>query len=436
MIRKSPLLPSHSSPLPSANGLRRLQIGAVLALFGIAAFLFAWRSSGDDLSSSYVGCRVVAAGQLQHLYSIDARAFDRVDDPVWKQIAGQTGFPATGILHPYVQTPLWALSLEPLCTRTRYRTFQGIFLALEIGCFSAFLWTIAVNWTPSLFHPGWMVLIALVFYTSDPVRYALTFAQTHILYILLTILALQCDRKRPVLAGALLALAAAVKITPAYFFLYWLILRRWKPAASFAATSALLVAVSTALLGWPLFDEYLHVLSGVSNVLLVSYNNQSFPAAMMSHAFPSSEMIHWTPHLLPPWLKMLTSALAVASTVVGGWLDRRSPDRAPLGAIFALVGVTVFTPIAWTHYFFILIIPVMVGLEYLRSSRPYALLAALALICVLNLVPHRAFHYRLRSRTCAAVLSMAVLFDLGRRYRGEGQRLLSPSPAQSEKIET
>ena len=392
---------------------RPLQIILVLAAFGGLAFLFGWRKTGDDLSSSYVGCKVLAAGEAGHLYNRDPKMFDRVTDPVWVEIGRESKF--TGILHPYVQTPLWGIALEPICTRTSYRTFQALFLIIEVFCFSALIWLAAVYWVPRLFHPGWIALICAVFYASDPVRYALILAQTHAIFVLLTVVALVCARRRPILAGALLAGAAAVKITPAYFVIYWLLTRRMKAAASFVGFSAAFVAATIAVGGWSIFSQYLHVLSGVSNILLVAYNNQSFPAWLMSHRYPANEMTSWNPHPLPAAIKVITSALALMSAVVGGWMDRDSEGRPPYGAIFTLIGVTIFTPIAWTHYFFILIVPVMMFLDQGVRRRSYALLALAVLICALNVVPHRTLQYRFRSRFYAGALSMLGLVLIRRR---------------------
>jgi hypothetical protein len=411
---------------------QRVQVFLILSAFALAGF-YAYRSTpGDDLSSSYLGCRVLAAHQPDHLYSHDPASFDRIDDPVWNGFVGTPLFKTVGRVHPYVQTPLWAYAIEPLCTHTGFSEFRSIFLALEVTLFSALLWLVASAWTPQLLHPGWMAVIAFAFWISGPVRYSLQLVQTHILFLFPAVLALVLAGRYPWLAGALLAAAAEVKITPGYLFLYWILVRRYKAALSFLACSVGLVLITGLTTGWALYNTYLQNLSTASNVLLVAYNNQSLAAWAMGFRYTATDLNSWQVHPLPAILRAASVLLTILASVAGGLLDRKWPDGPPFGAVFALIACTIFAPIAWSHYFFLLVIPCMMLAAGLRARRSLTMMAILSLAIALNVVPRRYMQGNLhvvRPQFYAAALSLAALVLLRRRANemaglgqsGEGQ---------------
>lgn len=361
-------------------------------LLVIALFVFAgvhtWSGNtdtGDDLSSSFIGCRIVASGEaLHHLYSHDPTDFTSIGpDQLWPDIADEGNF--TGMLHPYVQTPLWAFLLRPLCTRLGFLAFQKVFAVLMLGSLALTVWLIARFWTPSLFHPLPVALTLLLVWFSQPFRYSMFLMQTHALFLCMCIAGLLlAERRRPLLSGFLLAFAASVKLTPCLILLYWLVTRRWRAAASMAGWFVVLTAATIAATGLPLFRLYLSEIGRLGHLLLVAQNNQSFAAWWMAHFYPAAEAAKVTILPLPAGVRIVSSATMLALTLAGAWLDRRHPaSRVPLGALIALVAATLFAPIAWTHYFILLIAPLMLFAQQLLDRRtlwlaPF-LLGALAL---------------------------------------------------------
>ena len=431
------------------NRTNTLLILVVLLLFsswGVARHLHMY---GEDLASSYVGCRLLAAGEGSHLYSHDSRIFSVVGDGAWYAMAQRSGYTALQYLHPYVQTPLWAWSLQPICTRMNFRPFCDGFIAVFMICTSALLFLVARYWTPALFHPGKIAVVFAVLYVSEPFKYSIFLAQTHILFLLLSVTALLLARRdRSILAGIILALAAMVKITPGFLCVYWLMTRQWKAAVSFVLAFAFLTALGVVALGPGITRAYLHSLSENGNVLLVAFNNQSFAGWWMGRRFPRSEITNWWIYPLPAVLKVISLALCVGGTTVGGWLDRRAgglehateaPGRPPYGAAFALVAATAFTPIAWGHYYILLVIPgMMLFAAYMEDRRPLWL-GFLVVIIALNLYPisygsvhliYKSFSL-VRSQFYSGLVAMTALLSLALlRSRGEGRVLPSRSPWQ------
>ena len=386
--------------------------------------------TGDDLASSYIGCRLVATDQGPHLYAFDPHDFAAVGpDDEWETAANDGNY--NSWLHTYVQTPLWAWSLQPLCTRVNFSTFDHIFDALTLVSFAILVWLVARIWSPRLLHPGAIAVVLLALWFTTPFKYAMTLMQTHIFFVLLTIGALMlASRRRPLLAGTLLALAAAVKLTPAIFLVYWLLTRRYRAALTFIAVSVLLLVLARVTAGPELFAQYLATLHRVSGTLLVSQNNQSLAAWWMGHHYPPLEVCFLNIHPLPRSVQLLSTTLILLSSLFAGWLDRRHTARSlppstaedttssfPLGALFLLIAATVFTPIAWTHYFIVLLPALMVLADLALARRSLAIAIAISTMLALNLRPIASDviniavgrHAILRSQFFAGILCLVTL---------------------------
>lgn len=376
----------------SAASSRKLaSILLILVVFVSYGFVRYRNSTGDDLASSYVGSRLLIAGQSEHLFSHDSDSFAEVgedEDSAWVPVAEQGSF--HGNLHPYVQTPLWGYLLEPLCRRVDFRTFNQIFCLLSMLCFAGLIWLTVRYWCPSLFHPLPVALAAILLTLSEPFRYAMYLSQTHVLFIFLMIASLILEQKEHEwLAGFLLACAAAVKVTPGILVLYWLLRRRWTAAISAAVWSAVFWIAARAAVGPALWQAYVDTLHRISHVLLLALNNQSFAAVVMQHFYPGYDL-HRTQILpLPSTVRVLSSIFMLAFAAVGGWIDHRrvrltaSRIAAPLGAMVTIIAATIFVPIAWTHYSIVLLVPLLILVDKnraLNSRLEWALIAAILLL--------------------------------------------------------
>ena len=356
---------------------------------GLVYFNVVVGADGDDLASSYVGCRLIATGQQAHLYAHDPRNFAAIgpDDP-WQEAADRGGY--TAFLHPYVQTPLWGYALVPICRHTSWPEFQWIFASLALLSFAALVYVVARCWAPALLHPAWLACVLLAVWFFTPFQYSMRLMQTHVFFVLATVAAvLLANRRRPLVAGLLLALAATVKITPGVLVIYWLVRRQWRAALSAAAWSAVLWLLTRLIAGPQLMATYSATLQWISHTLLPAMNNQSLAAWWMDFSI-QVKFDSFRPLPLPSGLRLVCSGLLVLTAVLGGWLDRRHNDRsgvAPMGALVTMVGATAFAPIEWTHYSIVLIVPLMVFAQYARPQRAPWLWGVMAAIVLLNLPP-------------------------------------------------
>ena len=409
------------------------QILVVLIAF-VLILLKISSSGGTDLTNPYVSCRLILAGEISHLYAYDPGSFNYVSDPVRSNVGTAAGIPLTTALTPYMQTPLWPYVLQPLCGSMNFPAFNAVFGVFIAICFAALIWLTGRHWTTRFFQPQWVLLMALLWIRADPLRDAMELTQTHVIFLLMSLLAIVLARsKRPVWAGVLLALAAAVKITPGFLVIYWLLTKQRKAAVSFMVASVAVFAATVLLTGRTATIDYMHSMSRVSHVLLLSRGNQSFAAWWMGGFYPRGESLTFRNLPLPAALKVACFVLVLLSTIAGAYFDRQLEVRgeesiAPYGAVFAMLGATMFTPITWLHYYIILVIPLILILDEQLRRRSYLLIGLFGMIVALasspNLLRHAGYMHLpvpdlVRGQFYAGLLTMFALWFIYWRQRGE-----------------
>lgn len=377
-------------------------------LFVVASTVAFIGAPGDDLSSSYMACRLLAQGETEAIYAHDEQLFHVVENPAWNAAASEANF--QGFLHPYVQTPLWAFLLRPLCTNMEFPLFQGIFLFL--AAFALALTVFVVTSALSFKYPNTLFATALLWlWLSLPFEYGMLLTQTHAIFVAASVSAmLLAERRYEVPAGLLLSAAAAVKITPLLLGVYWLATGRWRALVSLMVGSLLLFFLGWLVTGTEVMTAYIDTLRRISNTLLVSYNNHSIPALIMAPHYVE-EITNW--RILP-----LPSALSIAATIAGTLLILTSGlarrHGAPEGATLSLslLGMTAFPPIAWSHYYIILVVPIMWMGTQPKLRIPALVVAAIACI------PHTEY----RTLVYAALASILIcLVELLSSKRSEAR---------------
>jgi len=238
----------------------------------------------------------------------------------------------------------------------------------------------------------WALAFLLV---CNPLQQQVFQGQLNALLLLLVTLAWSADRSgKPGWSGVWLGLATAVKFYPALLFLPALWNRRWATlgagAAAFAAVSALAVGV----LGVETYRAYfLDVLPRVSvfrnewfNISLIGYWDKLFDAGAVCG--PKGFFVR--PIAAIPWLARGLTVLSVGA-LVAAWIVvvRRSRTPASRDQAFGLglILMMIVSPIAWQHYFLILLPAVAIlGRWLFMEGRSPALRCAFGLIVTLLFV--------------------------------------------------
>lgn len=235
---------------------------------------------------------------------------------------------------------------------------------------------------------GWALLPALALAFGNPLLQHLCCGQLGALLLLLITGAWVADRRgHGAAAGALLAVATAIKLFPGFMFLYFVLKGKWRTVFVGAATFVALTALTAAVLGPHAFVEY--VTQSMPEVS--KYRGTWANASLVGfwQRLLSADSDRAVPLVRSAWLPGVAYLLSV--TVVVSALARvtlRSRTRATDDLAFALfpIGMLLASPITWDHSFILLLMPILLVAHQL--SQPELLRGAFRLtLAVLWLNP-------------------------------------------------
>lgn len=235
---------------------------------------------------------------------------------------------------------------------------------------------------PAQLGRGRAAQLALAFSAAaiwlEPERTNLKYGQVNVLLTLLVLVDLTWieQGRHPRLGGALIGVAAGIKLTPALFAVYLLATRRYRAAATAAAAFGATVAIAFALAPgdaaryWTLsFLDPAHV-GRIQNVA-----NQSLLGALAR--------VLGTLSVGPVWLPA-----AAAAGGAGVAFAARAGRAGQAAQAFALCAVTslLISPISWSHHWVLavpaLLVAVVAAAQRWPSRTAVAGLAAVAVVAV------------------------------------------------------
>lgn len=199
-----------------------------------------------------------------------------------------------------------------------------------------------------------------------PFRHQMVQGQLNLVLLLLITGAWAADRSdRPIGAGALVALAAAIKLFPAFLFLYFVLRGRWRAVTAGIVVFVLITTVTALVLGPQAYADYfLHVLPRTS-LWRSDWHNLSLSGVWFKlfdprKQFPPVEIrpLLWSPVLA--WAGMGCSAAALMALLYRIVPQLRAPKDADLGFALCVVAMLLVSPITWDHYLLLLALPVAV----------------------------------------------------------------------------
>jgi alpha-1,2-mannosyltransferase len=221
--------------------------------------------------------------------------------------------------------------------------------------------------------------IAAILVWAEPVRQTLGFGQINLLLMLLV--AADCLVRHPRWPrGTLIGIAAAIKLTPALFLLFFIARRQWRPVivatASFLSANLLALAVAPA----DSVQYWLHTMFDLNNrVGVAHYTNQSLRGMLHRYGLdPGVESVLWCG----------LSLIAVGCAwFVAARLRARGEDALALFVIAA--GGLLASPLSWSHHW-VWIAPALVALTYawLRLSKVSLVVLIAILATIFGIGPH------------------------------------------------
>jgi uncharacterized membrane protein YdcZ (DUF606 family) len=383
-------------------------------LFVLATGVMGWNAPAYDLRASYVAGKLVALGQGGHLYDQVGQDAAREDHSAWAQAAMLGGIQDRTVT-PYIQAPLWAWFIAPFAKSLSVSTFKRIFLGLTAACMVGIVFSATRQWAPRLASPWWRAGLLAALFVTVPYRTSIELGQTHILFLYLVTQAIIAEQRgRFVLAGIVLAVCAYTKITPMWIALTWLSYGNRRAAASFAVSSAVLVAATPLACGWANLASFLVNLAHNATSVLLTFNNDSLASVLLQGRLDQDTAFRFQPVHIPVWVSCLSNAALLTSAIVIGLYERTREGRR-IGPIFTLVAATVFTPLAWNHYFVVLVLPMILFVDLARQRRAAWWLVPAVVVLVLNIPPlayaggSSLWVVALRSQFWAALLCLIML---------------------------
>ncbi len=298
----------------------------------------------SDLRVNYIGALALREG------------LNPYDNAVALQVAGREAI-------PYVGTRLWAMVTNPPTAMLYFAPYSSMPLAAARLVFLAvnhlaLLTTAVLTWRlvrPALPPAVWLGLVLGVVTLLDPFLLAFRLGQVDLIIgLALAAAAYRLRNGDDTWGGALIGLAAILKIAPGLLALYLLWRGRWRALAGLAATVGAAGALSLVLAGPEVWQYYLTV--RLPDLLAGSalFNNLSLPGLIL-RVFMGPELAQGYLDMQPdiPLARLLIAvALLAAIGVTAGALGRttRSGRSFVLEFSLAVVAALVVSGVTWPHY--------------------------------------------------------------------------------------
>ncbi|KAF0676626.1 glycosyltransferase 87 family protein [Profundibacterium mesophilum] len=340
---------------------------------------------GDVLLAPHVSSDLLAlhlaAGSLAEglpIYAPPELPFTMRPPEGWTARAAAIGHDAP--IYPYIYPPLWAALLAALPDPPSFA-----FLRMSANLLNPLLLLAGSVAAWRAMRPGpplWLFVAAgqLIAYGTVIGGVALMQNQPQILVSVLVLFTLERMRAgAEARAGAILALAAAIKLYPALYAVLWLASGNWRALGGFAAAGGGLAALSITLAGWPLHADFLSVISSISRsaiIIPLSFGLDGLVGgllgggtAVVAAAAPGAAGLpEWLVLEKPaPWLWATRALLVAALCGLALWAHRcAAPRRIRSVWPAAMIVLSLAGPLAWSYHF---LAPALLAPGLLCASR-------------------------------------------------------------------
>lgn len=259
----------------------------------------------------------------------------------------------------YVNFPLLAYLFVPLSRLPKELAGGLFFLIGYISILPLSYWL--VKFSDLKGWVRWVVLVLLA--VNGPLDYSIWLGNTtHLIMLVLVILLWLFKQNRHWLAGVLLGGIGLIKIPLILPAGYFFIRKQWRLVGGGILIVAVVLGLSLLLVPFSLNSTWLNrcILSSAGNPV-AAYNNQSVVGYLAREFMPGNT--GWDP-LLPTveykWASSIAMLLLYTPVLVMLFLGRkisRFSGILLLEFFIVLVCSLLTSPISWTHYFMLLLIP-------------------------------------------------------------------------------
>lgn len=241
-------------------------------------------------------------------------------------------------------------------------------------------WLLLVRLADLGTNERWMLLLLIA--ANGPLHYSLKEGNTAHMGLAALALGLYFLRSgRDIAAGAVLSIGALLKLPLLLYGVYFLLRRRWSAVFSFGAVFLSAALLSVLVFGWEMIHRWFDLCVRHGSDPLGAWNNQSVGAFFVRLMSGTEILEDWSPHALGGMqhaVGNITALLFMAVAVIACWRGPKiewntgpSPGRTAADLEFQLVLLLalVTTPLAWTHYYAWLLLPMAF---FLSADSPVA----------------------------------------------------------------
>ena len=351
---------------------RKLAISAALIVWAAGSAVLALTTAPAKMP----GAGLLAGGEDLWVYREAARNVTAGLDLYTVPVLGP---------HYYTYTPFSAITFLPLgllpgqVDKHIWLVANLIVLAAVVGlCW----FLLGYRITPAVVAAS--ALMAIGFAFIEPVRTTLFYGQINIIILLLVLWDTKCRRSS--LKGIGIGVAAGVKLTPAYFAVYYLAINERRAVVVAAAAFAITVCIGWIVLphdSWVYWTRaFMHPERVADNQLHPA--NQSLRGALgrLWSGQPPSPLSPVTGELAPAWLWLPVAAVVLVVSMAIAVRLYRIGERLLSVAVTGLTA-TMLSPFSWTHHW-LWMVPVLVYFVHRALSNGWWWLAAATLFSALG----------------------------------------------------
>jgi len=382
---------------PASTGdVRSLRIGVLLLMLWAAyAFTQVWGAWPEDLAAVYMAGHMIQSGRPDLVYLVTPDSFVNATPTAWLPELHAIGLPEDAEAFPYIYPPLWAALVAPLTGVMGPYDFFKLIAAAQIPLLALGVWLAWRLVRPASDIPFWLwaAFSALLLLTNLSVTVALGLMQPQIAVSVLCLFSIQRrSRGRDWTAGIALAIAAAIKMSPAALVLIFVVERRWHALTAFVSSSALIWGMGWLLAGADLHRDFLATLDLIRDTTILSSINFSVNSMLLTFWYAVGPLLGARLEIsdvvvqnLPPAITILSKMILLVALATTLLIARRiSAAWRPVFLLFQLtLLLALFGPFSWAHYFLIqiLLAPAIMTLPH-RNLRVLVSLAILLMGCV------------------------------------------------------
>jgi len=262
----------------------------------------------------------------------------------------------------FVNIPILALLFTPLSMLPEWTAYT-VFTILGVGAVGLAYFGL-VRFTGI---SGWHALaLGALIAVNGPLWYS--FREGNLTHFVLPLqVGLLCFAvgRRDILAGFCLAIVGLIKMPLILFAVYFLLRRRWRLVAAFSATLLSIVGLSIALFSLELHLAWWRAcIDPFAGHALTAYNAQSLHA-FLARCMTEGSVVSWQFVDVDRHFGLIHKGIIAGLILATAMVCRRPPSTAADSATehsLVLCLALIASPLSWTHYFLLLLIPAAVFL--------------------------------------------------------------------------